>query len=106
MPPTVKNPEKLKAAIFALALNRAHVLTLNIARVLRLNKADVLALNKAHVLRLNTKIRPVFTANTKEAAFGHRRKRSVAPKQAFWNTPAESAESPEGVSADSKSQQK
>ena len=43
---------------------------LNTAPVLRLNKADVLALNKAHVLRLNTKICPVFTANTKEAAFG------------------------------------
>ena len=46
------------------------VLAANTAHVLRLNKADVLALNKAHVLRLNTKICPVFTANTKEAAFG------------------------------------
>ena len=49
-----------------LALNKAHVLALNTAQVLRLSKADVLALNKAHVLRLNTKICPVFTANTKE----------------------------------------
>ena len=55
---------------FVLALNKAHVLALNTAHVLRLNKADFLALNKAHVLRLNTKICPVFTANTKEAAFG------------------------------------
>ena len=53
-----------------LALSKAHVLALNTAHVLRLNKADVLALNKAHVLRLNTKTCPVFTANTKEAAFG------------------------------------
>ena len=29
-----------------------------------------MALNKAHALRLNTKICPVFTANTKEAALG------------------------------------
>ena len=57
-------------ATFVLTLNRAHVLALNTAHVLRLNKADVLALNKAHVLRLNTEICPVFTANTKEAAFG------------------------------------
>ena len=55
---------------FVLALNKAHVLPLETAHFLRLNKADVLALNKAHVLRLNTKICPVFTANTKEAAFG------------------------------------
>ena len=55
---------------FVLALNRAHDLALTIAHVLRLKKADVLALNKAHVLRLNTKICPVFTANSKEAAFG------------------------------------
>ena len=53
-----------------MALNKARVLALITAHVLRLNKADVLALNKAHVLRLNTKICPVFTANTKEAAFG------------------------------------
>ena len=59
-----------KAATFALALNKAHVLALNTAHVFRLNKADVLALNKAHVLRRNTQICPVFTANTKEAAFG------------------------------------
>ena len=59
-----------KAAAFVLALNKAHVLALNTAHVLRLNKADVLALIKAHVLRLNAKIWPVFTANTKEAAFG------------------------------------
>ena len=50
--------------------NKAHVLALNIAHVLRLNKADVLAINKAHVLRLNTKICPVFKANTKEATKG------------------------------------
>ena len=55
---------------FVLALSKAHVLALNTAHVLRLNKADVLALNKAHVLHLNTKICPVLTANTKEAAFG------------------------------------
>ena len=48
-----------------MALNKAHVLALNTAHVLRLNKLDV-----AHVLRLNTKICPVFTANTKEAAEG------------------------------------
>ena len=54
----------MRAASFVLALNTAHVV--------RLYKADVLALNKAHVLRLNTKGRPVFTANTKEAAFGRR----------------------------------
>ena len=57
------------AATFVLGLSKAHGLALNTAHVLRLNKADVLALNKAHVLRLNTKICPVFTANTKEAAF-------------------------------------
>ena len=54
---------------FVLALNKAHILALNTAHVLRLNKADALALDKAPVLRLNTKICPVFTANTKEAAF-------------------------------------
>ena len=52
------------------ASEKAHVLALNTAHVLRPNKAEVLALNKAHVLRLNTKICPMFTANTKEAAFG------------------------------------
>ena len=52
---------------FVLALNKAHVLALNAAHVLRVNKADVLAINKAHDLRLNTKICPMFTANTKEA---------------------------------------
>ena len=63
-----------------LALNKAHVLlvALNTAHVLRLNKADVLALNTAHVLRLSTKICPVFTANTKEAAFGRRHKGGAA----------------------------
>ena len=40
----------MKAAIFVLGLNKAHVRALNTAHVLRLNKADVLALNKAHVL--------------------------------------------------------
>ena len=60
---------------FVLALSKAHVLALNTAHVLRLNKADVLARNKAHVLRLSTKICPVFTANTKEAAFGRLHKR-------------------------------
>ena len=60
----VRDPEKLKATIFALTRNEAHVLALNAAHVLRLNKADVLALNKAHVLRLNIKICPVLTANT------------------------------------------
>ena len=59
-----------KAASFVLALNKAHVLALNTAHVLRLNKADVMALNKAHVLRLNTKICPVFRANTKETTKG------------------------------------
>ena len=46
-PPPVRNPQKLKAAIFVLAVMKAHVLALNTAPVLRLNKADVLALNKA-----------------------------------------------------------
>ena len=45
---------------------------------MRLNKADVLALNKAHVLHLNTKICPVLTANTKEAAFGRLHKGGAA----------------------------
>ena len=58
------------AAPFVLALNKAHVLALNIADVLRLNKADVLPLNMAHVFRFNTKICPVFTANTKETTKG------------------------------------
>ena len=49
-------------------------LALNTAYVSRLNNADVLALNKAHVLRLNTKICPVFTANTKETTKGGRPK--------------------------------
>ena len=59
-----------KPVNFVLVLNKVHVLALNTAHVMRLKKADVLALNKAHVLRLNTKICPLFTANTKEAAFG------------------------------------
>ena len=58
-----------KAASFAVALNKAHVLALNTAHALHLNKADVLALNKAHVLRLNNKICPVIRANTKEAVY-------------------------------------
>ena len=66
---------------FVLVLNKAHVLGLNTAHVLRLNKVNVLALNKAHVLRHNTKICPVFTANTKEAAFGRLYKGGVVPKQ-------------------------
>ena len=53
-----------------LALKKARAIAVNTAHVLRLNKAGVVALNKAHVLRLNTEICPVFTANTKEAAFG------------------------------------
>ena len=57
-------------SLFALALNKAHVLALNTAHVLRLNKADVLALNKAHVLRLNTKICQVFTVKTKKTTRG------------------------------------
>ena len=61
-----------------LVLNKVHVLALNTAHVLRLNKSDVLALNKAHALSLNTKIRPVFTANTKEAAFGRLNKGGAA----------------------------
>ena len=61
-----------------LAPNKAHVLALNTAHVLRLNKARALALNKARVLRLNTKICPVFTANTKEAAFGRLHKGGAA----------------------------
>ena len=61
-----------------LVLNKAHVLALITAHVLRLNKADVLALNKAHVLRLNTEICQVFTANTKEAAFGRLHKKGGA----------------------------
>ena len=60
----------MKAAIFVLALNKAHALALNTAQNWRLNKAVVLALNKAHVIRLNTKICPVFTANTKETIKG------------------------------------
>ena len=71
---------------FVLALIKAHVLALNTAHVLRLNKADVLALNEANVLRLNTKICPVFTANTKEAAFGRLHKGgrpSAAPPCGF-----------------------
>ena len=67
---------------FALALNRAHVLALKTAHVLRLNKADVLALNKAHVLRLNTKVCPVFTDNTKEAAEGRLHKGGGRPSAA------------------------
>ena len=55
---------------FVLALNKAHVLALNTAHSLRLDKAGALALNRARVLPLHTKIRPVFTANTEEAAFG------------------------------------
>ena len=65
-----QNVGNLKNVNFVLALNKAHVLALNTAHVLRLNKADVLALNNPHVLRLKTKICPVVTANTKEAAFG------------------------------------
>ena len=63
-----------------MALIKAHLLVLNTAHVLRLNKADVLALSMAHVLRLNTKICPVFTANTKEAeaAFGRLHKGGAA----------------------------
>ena len=53
---------------------KPHVLALNTAHVLRLNKAGALALNKAHVSRLNTKICPVFTANTKETTKGGRPK--------------------------------
>ena len=64
---------------FVQALNEARVLALNTAHVLRLNKADVLALNGAHVLRLNTKICPMFTANTKEAAFGRLHKGGRPP---------------------------
>ena len=62
------------------------VLAANTAHVLRLNKADVLALNKAHVLRLNTKICPVFTANTKEAAFSRLHKGVVGlrPLPPLW----------------------
>ena len=63
---------------FVLALTKAHVPALNTAHVLRLNKADVLALNMAHVLRLNTRVCPVFTANTKEAAFGRLHKGGAA----------------------------
>ena len=71
---------------FVLALDEAHVLALNTAHVLRLNKADVLALNKAHVLRLNTKICPVFTVNTKEAAFGrlHKGGGGLRPPPPLW----------------------
>ena len=39
-------------------------------RCIGFHKAHVLAPSTAHVLRLSTKICPVFTANTKEAAFG------------------------------------
>ena len=77
-----QNVGSIKSVNFVLALNKAHVLALNTAHVLRLAKADVLALNRAHVLHLNTKICPVFTANTKEAAFGRLHKEgrpSVAP---------------------------
>ena len=54
-----------RAAAIVLALIKAHVLALNTPHVLRRNMADVLAPNKAHVLRLNTRICPVFTADTK-----------------------------------------
>ena len=67
----------------SVVLNKAHVLALNTAHVLRLKKADVLALNKAHVLRLNTKICPVFTANTKETTKRGRPK--AAPP--LWRRP-------------------
>ena len=64
---------------FVLSRDKVHALALNAVRVLRLNKADVfLALNKAHVLRLNTKMCPVFTASTKEAAFGRLHKGRAA----------------------------
>ena len=39
-------------------------MALSKAYVLALNTAHVLGFNKAHVLRLNTKICPVFPANT------------------------------------------
>ena len=82
-PPLWRRP---KAASFALALNKAHVLALNIAHFLRLNKADALVFNKAHVLRLNTKICPVFRASTKEAAFGrlHKGGRPSAAPLSLW----------------------
>ncbi len=71
-PPLWRRP---KAASFALALIKAHVLALNTAHVLCLNKADVLALNKAHVLRLNTKICPassqMYTKWTLKDTNGH-----------------------------------
>ena len=49
---------------------------------MRPNKADALALSKAHVLRFNTKIGPVFTANTKEAALDHLHKGGGRPSAA------------------------
>ena len=78
----VSKPGAYNAFDFLLALSNARVLALNTAHVLPLNKADVLALNKAHVLRLNTKICPVFTANTKEAAFGRLHKGGGWPSAA------------------------
>ena len=75
---TKETTEPPPCVTFALALNKAHVLALNTAHVLRLNKADVLALNKAHVSRLNTKVCALFTANTKEAAFGRLQKGGAA----------------------------
>ena len=87
---------------FLLALKRAHVLALT-AHALRLNKADVLALNKAHVLRINTKICPVFTANTKEAAFG--KVKECCSKTSFSEFSTGTWSGPRG-GADSKSQQK
>ena len=63
-----------KAATFVLALNTAHVLAFNTAQVLRLNMADAMARSRAHALRFNSKICPVFTANTKETTKGGRPK--------------------------------
>ena len=62
-----------------LALNKAHVLALNTAHVLPTRR--MYWLNKAHVLHLNTEIYQVFTANTKEAAFGRLHEGGVVPKQ-------------------------
>ena len=63
-----------------------------------------LALNKAHVLRLNTQICPVFTANTKEAAFG--KVKECCSKTSFSDLSTGTSSSPTGGGADSKSQQK
>ena len=67
---------------FVLAVSTGYILVLRRKTCALLRaKADALALNKARVERLNTKICPVFTANTKEAAFSRLHKGAVIPKR-------------------------